>query len=335
MNAINHKIKKTALGQVIAVVTAIFVAYISFMGLVYLSHGKLELSAVAALAIGMVWVLLGFRAQQMKGAESHFASSIVKERIAVMSLAVVLLVPALPFLHFFSVAARNKQVTRQFDEALAEIMPMFDEYDSIADRRIADYRKRLRSVKGTQSKNYLKYGFGKHNEGITDDGVSVMRDNMAQTLAALLKSAAHDSLRNDAYRWVEKAHAGASTWNVFLLGNARLTAEAVSSWQKAMDGDMRQHLYNEAKGDTTGFESAHATLATEKLNQLTATCASRQMPPFHALLLYLAAMTLMFFPYWLQSRHSKSWERLRGRKKGPQPDWSVVALRQHRVEQSP
>ena len=74
MNSINHKVKKTALGQIVAVVAAIFVAYISFMGLVYLTHGRLELSALAALAIGMAWVLLCFMAQQMKGTESKFAS---------------------------------------------------------------------------------------------------------------------------------------------------------------------------------------------------------------------------------------------------------------------
>ena len=82
MNTINHKIKKTALAQVIAVVAAIFIAYISFMGLVYLSHGQIVASAVAATAIGIALVLLCFMAQQMKGAESRFASSIVKERIA-------------------------------------------------------------------------------------------------------------------------------------------------------------------------------------------------------------------------------------------------------------
>ena len=95
-----------------------------------------------------------------------------------------------------------------------------------------------------------------------------------------------------------------------------------------MDQDMRQHLYNEEKADTTGFESAHAALATEKLNRLTKACAKRSAPPFYAILLLLAAMAMMFFPYWLQSRHSKSWERLRGKKKGPQPDGSVVARRQ-------
>ena len=51
MNTINHKIKKTALAQVIAVVAAIFIAYISFLGLVYLSHGQIVASAVAATPI--------------------------------------------------------------------------------------------------------------------------------------------------------------------------------------------------------------------------------------------------------------------------------------------
>ena len=335
MNTINHRIKPTALAQVVAVVTAILVAYITFMGLVYLTRGKLELSALSALGIGFTWVMLGLRAQQMKGAENHFASNIVKERIALMALAVVLLVPAVPFCHFFTVAASERQVTRQFGDALAEVMPMFDEYDSIADQRIALYRKRMAGVKGSQSKNYSKYGFGKHREGATDDAVDVMRGNMVQTLTTLLKPEAHDSLRHDAYRWVEKADAGASTWNVFLLGNTRLTAQAIDSWQKAMDSSLRQHLYNEAKTDTTGFVSAHAAIAMEKLRLLTECCAAHAVPPFHAILLFLAAMAVMLFPYWLQTRHSKSWERLRGRKRGPQPDWSVVARRQQPLEQNP
>ncbi len=328
MNSINHKIKRTALGQIVAVVAAIFVAYITFMGLTYLTHGRLVLSAVAALAIGMAWVMLCLRAQRMKGTESRFASCISKERIALVSLALVLLAPAVPFLHFFSVASRETKVARQYDEALAEVMPMFDEYDSIVDKRIANYRKRLAGVKSTNSKNYSKYGFARHNEGMPENGVKVMRDNMVHTLATLLKPAAHDSLRHDAQRWVEKAQEGASVWNVFLLGNANLTAGALESWRKTMDGELGKRLNNEAKADTTGFESAHAMMAVEKLDRLTKECARTAAPPFYAIVLLLASMALMFFPYWLQSRHSKSWERLRGKKKGPQPDWSVVARRQ-------
>jgi hypothetical protein len=328
MNTINHKIKKTALAQVIAVVAAIFIAYISFMGLVYLSHGQIVASAVAATAIGIALVLLCFMAQQMKGAESRFASSIVKERIAIVSLAIMMLVPVVPFLHFFSVAGRERRVTRQFDKALAEVMPMFDEYDSIVDKRVANYRKRLSGVKNQQSKNYTKYGFNKHNEGMPANGVAVMRDNMQQTLRTMLAPPTLDSLRQDAQRWVKKAQDGSSVWNVFLLGNSDLTASAVASWQKTMDTSMRQRLYNE-QADTTGFESAHATIALQKLGRLSDECARFTMPPFYAIPLLLAALLLLFFPYWLQSRHSKSWQHLWGKRQSPQPDWSVVVPRQN------
>lgn len=333
MNTINHRIKKTALAQVIAVVAAIFIAYISFMGLVYLSRGQIVTSAVAATALGIAMVSLCFMAQQMKGAESRFAGSIVKERIAIVSLAIIILVPVVPFLHFFSVAGRETRVTRQFDNALAEVMPMFDEYDSIVDERVANYRKRLAGVKNQQSKNFAKYGFNKHNEGSPSNGMTVMRDNMVLTLRTLLAPPALDSLRQDARRWVDKAQDGSSVWNVFLLGNFDLTADAVASWQKTMDTSMRQRLYNEA-ADSTGFESAHAVVALERLGRLSDECARSTIPPFYAILLWLASSLLMFFPYWLQTRHSKSWERLKGKRKGPQPDWGIVAPRQNRPEKA-
>ncbi|MBO4659068.1 MAG: hypothetical protein J5637_05550 [Prevotella sp.] len=332
MNTINHKIKKTALAQVFAVVAAIFIAYISFMGLVYLSHGQIVASAIAATALGITMVLLCFMAQQMKGTGEKFAGSIVKERIAIVSLAFVMMVPVVPFLHFFSVSGRETRVTRQFDNALAEVMPMFDEYDSIVDKRVANYRKRLSGVKNKQSKNFAKYGFNKHTEGMPSNGVAVMRGNMVNTLRTMLAPPALDSLRQDARQWVEKAHDGSSVWNVFLLGNSDLTASAVASWQKTMDTSLRQRLNNEV-ADTTGFESAHATMALERLSQLSDECARFSMPPFYAIPLLLAALLLLFFPYWLQTRHSKSWERLGGKRKTPQPDWSVVMPRQAKLQQ--
>ena len=138
MNSINHKVKKTALGQIVAVVAAIFVAYISFMGLVYLTRGRLALSALVALAIGMAWVLLCFKAQQMKGAESRFASSISKERIAVVALAIVLLAPAFPFLHFFSVADR---FVRDVPAALPQHLQRGQRDRRVPDLVLADQRQ--------------------------------------------------------------------------------------------------------------------------------------------------------------------------------------------------
>ena len=206
---------------------------------------------------------------------------------------------------------------------------MFDEYDSLVDKRVAKYKKRLASVKNKQSKNYTKYGFNKHTEGLPDKGLTVMRENMVGTLQTLLAPPTLDSLRQDARQWVETARKGSSVWNVFLLGNSNLTTMAIKSWEKTMDKSMSLRLGNEGDGNSA-FKSKHADLAVERLGQLSSECARFGMPPLYAIPLLLIALLLMFFPYVLQTRHSKSWERLRGKKKTPCPDWNVVAPRQAR-----
>ena len=321
----NHRQKMSALGHVVALTAVIVLGYVSFLGLVYLMKGQIVKAAVIASTYSAVLFMLCVLVQKLKATSSHFSPSIMIERIVVVVLLLACMGSALPFTHFFTVNSREKEVSSAFKNAIAEVPLMFDEYDSLATQRISRYESALRAArKGT--KNRKKYDLDRHVEGRTSGGDVIVIDNMVSTLRRQLLPPAHEQLRREAEEWVASA-SGATTWNAFLQGNAREIAKAIESWQQVMSESMATTLHNEngrSAADTLAFVSVHGQKAVADLGQLARLCARRGAPTFPSLLLLLACWALLFFPYWLQNRHSKSWERFWGKKSSTSPSPNVA-----------
>lgn len=312
----NHKQRLTALGHVVALLAAVMLGYVSFLGCVYLMKGQVVKSAVVASTYAAVLFMLCVLVQKLKAATSHFSQAIMLERIAVVMLLLACMACAVPFTHFFTVNSREKEVASAFKGALAEVPLMFYEYDSLAHQRIERYQSALLAAKkGTKRRK--KYGLDRHVEGKTSGADDIVIGNMVSTLERQLLSPAHEQLRREAEEWAAGA-SGATTWNAFLQGNASEIAKAVESWRQTMADAMAPTLRNEysrSEADTLAFASTHCDQAVADLDKLAQLCAQRGAPTFPSLLLLAAGWALLFFPYWLQGRHSKSWERFLGKKK--------------------
>ncbi len=308
----NHKQKLTALGHVIAFLAITFVGYVSFLGLSYLRQGDIVQTAMMVAAYGAAFFLLCAYLQRLKGTDRHFRSRIWLERLVALLLLVACIPLVVPFTHFFTVNSHEREVTTAFHNALAEVMPIFDEYDSIANQRIDDYESRLKKAAASK-KQRASYGLDRHTLGKPNGGDTLMIANMVETLRLHLLSPAHDTLRSEAKRWIGRAK-GATTWNVFLLGNAREIRQAVENWQQTLSDAMAVKLDNERSlPDSVTFESTHCQTAIAQLEQVAQLCSERAAPPPYAFALLIACWLLLFFPHWLQNRHSKSWELFWGK----------------------
>ena len=319
----NHRQKVTALGHVVALMAATVLGYVSFLGLVYLRQGHIVQCAVTAAVAAALLFILCVRLQKLKGTDSHFRRSIIHERITALFLLLGCLAFLIPFSHFFTIFSHEREVRTAFKSALSEIKPMWDEYDSLANVRIDAYKASLEKIVSRKSRDKSKYassGFNRYSDGKPSGGDDMMVDNMVSTLQSVLLPSGFNHLREESDAWVSRASNGATTTNVFLLGNTHEIRAAVLSWQQMMADAMAVKLDNEPKQTDTLFVSSHCSTAVERLDHVAELCAHRSYPSLLSLALFLVCGLMMFFPYWLQDRHSKSWERLLpGRRGGKAP----------------
>lgn len=313
----NHRQKISALAHVVALVAIIFLCHVSFIGLVYLWGGNMMLAGVVAVAEAVLLYLLCVLMQRCKAIGRRFGRMIVGERIAVAVTIIACLLTLVPFTHFFHVFGREGEVKRTFGLALDQVGPMFDAYETAAQGRIDDYAAFLDKALKSK-KNAKKVGFNKYAEGKPDDGNLISRNNMVETLSLQLLPPTHQALRNEAEAWVEKVDGGATTLNVFLTGNIQEIQKAVGTWSEAMEGRWTKRLDNEPEQKRDlGEMKACGEKATELLGQVQDMLSEKGFPPPYALLLCAFCWLLVFMPYWLQERHSKSWEEF-------WPEWMRV-----------
>lgn len=302
----NHRQRLSALGHILALIAAMLLGYVSFLGLAYMRGGRIVESALEGTAAAVILFVLCVSLQRLKGTSKRFGTCIVLERVMVVVLAVACLAIARPFIHFFGVFAHEKEVSSAFRDALSEVSPMFAEYEEVAEKRIEAYDKTLRKA-GIKAKSRKKYGLDRHSEGKPIGGDTIVRNNMVSTLRTQLLSPTYYTLRKEALEWTAKAE-GATTWNVFLTGNAREIRKAMEGWQTAMSASMTTTIDRPQASDSISFVSSHCQSAADKLDRVVALCSADTRTTPLSIFLLLACWLLLYFPYWLQQRHSKSWE---------------------------
>ncbi len=292
-----------------ALLAVFFLGYVSFLGIVYATKGHIMEAAIAAAIGGTVLFLLSATLQRLKGTAQGFSRNIIAERITALLLVAGCALCAVPFTHFFTVNSHEREVANAFRSALDEVMPMFDEYDSVATHRIEVYERALIRAQNSK-KRRATYDLDRHTEGKTQGGDSIIRQNMTDALRLLLLPPEHTRLRQEAQQWVDHA-GGATTWNAFLLGNTKEIRHAVEGWRKTMEEALAQTVVNEHSTgtDTLAMAALHAQAAARHLDTVETLCATKAAPTPLALALLALCTLMLFFPHWLQTRHSKSWKR--------------------------
>ncbi len=314
----NHRQRISALGHVVALVAIVFLCYFSFVGMVYLMGGHIVTSALVALAMALVLFILAVTAQKLKAASTKFNMKVMAERVVVILLVLACLATFVPFSHFFSIYSQEKEVTSLFKQSMGEVMPMFDDYEKAAKQRIDDYRAALDKVvkgkvKSKVKKQHSKYGIGAREEGKPENGDQTICNDMVEGLRQSLLPPTYTDLRQEAQAWVGKAGQGATTLNAFFIGNTQEIGHTVALWQLWLAEKWSKRLNNEPESKEDTFISSsegRVQAVADGMHRVSEMCSKRSMPPPYAFILALVCWLLVFLPYWLQGRHSKSWEQL-------------------------
>lgn len=301
------------MGQVVAIAAIILLCYVAFMGLAYLWEGRLMAAATAATIEALLLIILSILVQRFKATGRRFGKMIIGERIAVAATIIACLPTLVPFTHFFTVYSREGEVKNTFLKAIDEVEPMFDNYEAAAEERVKAYSAKLNKAMKTK-KAAAGAGFDRHAAGKPDNGDRIIRDNMEATLRLQLLPPSYTAMRRQAEAWTAKAAAGATTLNPFLVGNTGEISRAIDAWKAAMDSLSTKKLYNEPTTPADTLSAKHCQQAITHLKKVAELCTQKAFPPLHAILLCVLCWALLFLPYWLQQRHSKSWEEF-------WPDW--------------
>ena len=296
----NEKLK-FAYGIVLAIISLIIITYIVFVGMLYLMGGKMLPTLLLTGAIVLLSTILCIGLLRLKGVDRHFEHYIKWECVLLPLLIVLCLVAMVPFTHFFTIHKQEKKITSEFTALLDESKQMLNEYSDYAKERKRLYVVNLRRAKSNPRKII---GDNKFYKKVPFD---IVIDNLPQIMEMQL-CIGEDSLRQGANAWLDNAREGVTVWNVFLLGNINKIREAIELWHGQME-ESSKHIFpgeKADKGKTLTFTSTHIQEIRQHLNNIDAISTKLKFPGPRALLAGLVCMSLLFLPYYLQKRHTRS-----------------------------
>lgn len=307
---------KFSWGHIIAFLALIFISYITFVGVVYRTDGDFTKAAVTMAVVDIVLVVVFIGSQMAKATAHKISKKNWLERIGICTSPIIFLVCMLPYFHFWTVHSHNDEIVINFTNAIKASNQMFVDYDDYANKRISNYQNMLERVISNRSihpEQFIACGFSEGKE-------QIQKENMVKTLRLQLLSNNYDSLKVSANSWIESSSEGASTWNVFLLGNTKEIKSAIKDWNHQLCEFSEKKLSNEEflGNETVTFgESSRSLVKVEKgLDDLTDLFTQKSFPNLMAIVTAVLLYLAMLFPYILQDRHTKSTYRFWGMEKG-------------------
>ena len=296
-------------GHIIAFLALIAVSYISFVGFTYLTNGNFSFALIGMGITDIVFILFFIGAQQMKASGVKMRRKIIWERIFIFGSPVIFIVGMISMSHFWTVRSQNDEIVSTFITSINDARQLFSDYEHYSNNRIANYEKGLNRI--IANKNYDKRTF--IEAGFEENKANIQKDNMIETLRLQLLSQNYDSLQNVAEKWIDDASLGASTWNVFLLGNTREIRNALANWENQLKVFSTKEMTNESlTGDVIQFQSDGVKNAIVGIENLTASFTKQGFPTIGALIFGVIIYVMLLFPYMLQDRHTKNTNRIIG-----------------------
>lgn len=307
---------KFSWGHIIAFVALIFISYVSFVGVTYITDGNFTTASIAMVVIDVILLVFFIGSQMLKATTKKFRKRIWIERFFVFSSPFIFICCMVPFYHFGTVQSREDEIVNNFIDAVSASKQMFYDYDSYSEARIANYECILDYVINNQSTKpgvFVSFGFTKGKE-------QIQKNNMVNTLRLLLYSENYKHLKNEAITWIESSSNGVSTWNVFLLGNVKEIETAIKDWNLQLIIFSEKKLINEEYGSNNkvnSFAENSISLSSveDKLDGLTDKFTHTAFPSVFYILVSIVLYLALLFPYILQDRNTKSLFRLIGSEK--------------------
>ena len=296
-------------GHIIAFLALIAVSYISFVGFTYLTNGNFTFALVGMGITDIVFILFFIGAQQMKASGVKMKRKIIWERIFIFGSPIVFIAGMISMSHFWTVKSQNDEIVSTFTTSINDARQLFSDYENYSNTRIENYEKGLNRIianKESDKRTFIEAGF-------EDNKANIQKDNMIETLRLQLLSQNYDSLQNVAIKWIDKASHGASTWNVFLLGNTREIRNALANWENQLKSFSIKEMSNESLiGNVDHFQSDGAQKAILGIESLTAYFTTQRFPTVGAFIFGVIIYLMLLFPYILQDRHTKNIYRIIG-----------------------
>lgn len=305
---------KFALANIIAFLALIAVSYISFVGFTYFTEGDFTFALIGMGITDIVFILFFIGAQQMKASGVKFRRKIILERIFIFGSPIVFIAGMISMSHFWTVRSQNDEIVKIFKNSINSSKQLFSDYEEYSKQRIDLYQNNLTQIIVNKRSNPKAF----KNAGFEDSKASIQRDNMVETLRLQLLSQNYDSLKMVANKWIDDAAQGASTWNVFLLGNTREIKNALSNWENQLKSFSSKEMSNESLiGDVEHFHSSGAQAAISGIDNLTESFRTQRFPKVSAIVFGVVIYLMLIFPYFLQERHTRSpYKTLISKKKG-------------------
>ncbi|MDE5869372.1 MAG: hypothetical protein K2H18_03990 [Muribaculaceae bacterium] len=289
-------------GHIIAFLALLLVSYISFMGLTYLTNGNFTFSIIGMAVIDLVYLAVFIGAQMLKGSGVKMNRKIKMERVVVLASPAIFVIGMIFMSHFFTVNRQEKEIREVFNASIGDTRQLFADYEEYTRLRMENYNKMLSGIISDPAKAdlYKQTGFVKEKE-------NVQKENMEETLRLQLNSPSYAAVKESAIKWIDDAQNGATTWNVFILGNTKEIKETIKNWEEQLRNFSSKKMSNEElAGPVPEFKSQGAQAALDGLEKLTVTFTTQKFPTLWAIIFGIVVYFMLILPYLLQRRHTKS-----------------------------
>ena len=289
----NEKLKFT-FGHICAFIALVFISYITFMGITYWSDGNFLWAAIGVVVIDLILFFLMMKTQRLKAIDRHFDKAIKVERFLLITFIICSMVAFIPFSHFWTVFNVKNELVGDFRYSVNESKKIFEEYENYSNNRIKNYKTDLERVvksKNNSPSQYIDYGF---SNSYSD---SLQVSNFEEHLKQILLSENYVRLDSTANNWISKADAGASVWNVFLLGNIKEIEKSVNSWGSSLE-EMSATFCPKEDASKFGY-----SISFKKFNDI---YTKWEKPTIFSIVIGIVSYLMLLLPYFLQLRHTRS-----------------------------
>ena len=285
-----NKTLKFSWGHIIAFIALIFISYVSFMGITYLTDGDFLYAGIGVFVVNLFLIIFFIVPQGLKGADERFSQKIVVERVLIFLSPIMFAGLMIPYAHFWTVFEKRGEVETTFSESIKTTKQMFTSYEDYANSRIKEYDEMLAHAKVSE----------------------VERSNKVEALRLQLVDGNYNELKNSAFEWVDNA-AEATVWNAFIMGNIKEIEDAIGKWNSSLNTFSSKIMSDEPE-DVEPFTSSvqSVVVAKNNLENLRSVYTAMEAPTIIAIAVGILLYMMLLFPYIIQSRNTKSVYRLFG-----------------------
>lgn len=274
---------KFSWGHIIAFVALIFIGYISFLGLTYLTDGDFFLVGLSVFAIVAILLALFMGIQVLKATDHRFKKRIVIERLLVTLSPFVIVSVLFPFCHFWNVYDNRRSIENNFSKTITNARQLFVQYDDYSQDRIKALEESQRGSRFS----------------------SIRKKNQIEALTIQLQGDNYQNLKEASFDWISGA-SKATVWNVFMIGNIHTITDAFTSWNQSLVDFSDKQLSFESHVVKFDAEGENVNQVSKGFSAIKKSYSETSLPNWYSWLWICFLYFCLMLPYIIQQRHTKS-----------------------------